>query len=114
MSDPAHMHSAASGLVVDYRWSLGANPFGPQSSSTRLGAGLRNAALRNVALLQLNSSVTHLVKVVIIPCYPYYPLLIPSFSIPFYPPHTYIIYFLYLYIYMIFIYHQGVWEGAAQ
>ncbi len=61
MSDPALHYSPGAGRGWSFLWSLGACPFGPLSRAEGLDLpfGVRDAMLRNLALLSLNTSLGH-------------------------------------------------------
>ncbi|WIA30989.1 hypothetical protein OEZ86_001032 [Tetradesmus obliquus] len=59
IADPALAWSQATGKMWSFIWSVGQNPFGSLGSTASLSFAQKDAALRNMALAYLNSSMHH-------------------------------------------------------
>jgi hypothetical protein len=59
IADPALSWSQATGKTWSFIWSVGQNPFGSLGSTATLSFAQTDAALRNMALAYLNSSMHH-------------------------------------------------------
>jgi hypothetical protein len=64
IADPALSWSQATGKTWSFIWSVGQNPFGALGSTATLSFAQTDAALRNMALAYLNSSMHHAVALI--------------------------------------------------